>query len=110
MATRLSPADEAPFNIQIKNLADEEDRKTSGKKPSRSRAPCVPNISKRWFLFRITSVLSCWSCSCVPASARSPAEPDHLLNTSVSARPAPERPNGIGTLPLLREGFWRPCP
>ena len=24
MATRLSPADEAPFNIQIKNLADEE--------------------------------------------------------------------------------------
>ena len=24
MAPRLSPADEAPFNIQIKNLADEE--------------------------------------------------------------------------------------
>ena len=109
MATRLSPADEAPFNIQIKNLADEE-LLDFWKKPSRSRAPCVPNISKRWFLFRIMNVLSCWSCSCVPASARSPAEPDHLLNTSVSARPAPERPNGIGTLPLLREGFWRPCP
>lgn len=24
MATRLTPADESPFNIQIKNLADEE--------------------------------------------------------------------------------------
>ncbi|MFR2384336.1 MAG: hypothetical protein ACLS73_06990 [Bilophila wadsworthia] len=109
MATRLSPADEAPFNIQIKNLADEE-LLDFWEETQQIESALRAEYQQTVVPVQITSVLSCWSCSCVPASARSPAEPDHLLNTSVSARPAPERPNGIGTLPLLREGFWRPCP
>ena len=84
MATRLSPADEAPFNIQIKNLADEE-------------------LLDFW---EETQQIE----SALRAEYQQTVVPVHLLNTSVSARPAPERPNGIGTLPLLREGFWRPCP
>lgn len=32
------------------------------------------------------------------------------MNTSVSARPAPERPNGIGTLPLVAGGFFASMP
>ena len=142
MATRLSPADEAPFNIQINGVAPglikstqyiednwntntpEQKEATLKKIPAGRRGTSEEIAAGILFMaseeasyvtghcldIRIMSVLSCWSCSCVPASARSPAEPDHLLNTSVSARPAPERPNGIGTLPLLREGFWRPCP
>ena len=52
MATRLSPADEAPFNIQIKNLADEE-LLDFWEETQQIESACVPNISKRWFLFRI---------------------------------------------------------
>ena len=60
MATRLSPADEAPFNIQIKNLADEE-LLDFWEETQQIESALRAEISKRWFLFRITSVLSCWS-------------------------------------------------
>lgn len=69
MATRLSPADEAPFNIQTR-IWLMRSFSTSGKKPSRSRAPCVPNIANGG------------SCSGLRASYRAGA--------AVAFLPAPE--------------------
>ena len=108
MATRLSPADEAPFNIQIKNLADEELLdfwEETQQIESALRAEYQQTVVPVQDYERLIVL----ELQCVPASARSPAEPDHLLNTSVSARPVPGRPYGITALPFCGRVFYTPA-